>query len=336
MTDTNPNPTTYVCDDGIRQRLIALRDGGLSNTKLAGKLGCSATIISQWLAPEGNTYPADISKWERRAKDFLRNDARRMASGVTTIESPTSKLINYALERIRRNNDVGVITGEAGIGKTRGLEKYCEENPTAVLYTVKSWASDKQSVEGAVFEAVGSGGYDHRMKRAVFLANKFAGSDRLLVVDDAHKLTRPAIQWLFDFVDETQCPLGLVGTPALLPKIKDDPQRFSRVGLYVPIKSSPPFGVSKKDEKELQALFAGLIEHHVRELSPGAKHSAFTELLTLSEQVVLQHGRFRALQKQLKQAAENKEKFENSETPKTWPESFRLAHGDLVREYSLH
>ncbi len=311
-------PTTYVCDDTVRQRLIALRDGGLSNTKLAAKLGCSSTIISQWLAVEGNLYPAEISKWEKRAEDFLRNDARRRASGVMTCECESTKRVGRALELIRRTNDVGVIVAEAGFGKTRALEKYCEENPTAVLYTVKSWACDKGAVEGAVFAAAGSSGYDGHTKRAVFLANKFTGSDRLLLVDDAHKLTRPALQWLFDFADETQCPLGLVGTPELLKKIEDDAQRFSRVGLKLEL-----------EPKNWRDLIAHLVATH----APTAGTGAATELVGLCEQVVAQHGHFRALHKQLKLAAELKE---HAKEALTWPQVFRKAHLKLVRKYQLN
>ena len=307
--------TVYPCNDGLRQRLIELRAGGLSNNKLAAKLGCSPAIVSQWLAPEGNTYPADIGKWEKRAEDFLRNEARRRASGVETTACDVSRQINAALEAIRRTNDVGAIMAEAGFGKTRAIELYCAQNPTAILFPVKSWACDKASIEGALFTAVGSAGYDHRTKRAVFLANKLTGSDRLLIVDDAHKLTRPALQWLFDFVDETQTPLGLIGTLELLDKIEDDAQRFSRVGLKYEIVPENP---------------RDLIEHLVKTHAPQA-NGALGELCDLCEQVVAQHGHYRAANKQLKLAAELKE----SNSKLGWPQAFRQAHTQLVRKYKL-
>lgn len=315
MSDEKKIPV-YPCNEVIRQRLIEMRTAGLSNTKLSAKLGCSTSIISQWLAPEGNTYPADITKWERSADDFLRNEARRKASGVETADCDVARQLRSAFELIRKTNDAGIVMAEAGFGKTRGIELYLNDNPTCILYGVKSWAADKQSIEGALFDAVGSGGWDKQTKRAVFLAKKLTGSDRLLIVDDAHKLTRPALQWLFDFADETQIPVAFVGTLELEDKVADDAQRFSRIGVRYEIVPEKP---------------RDLIEHLVRTHAPDA-NGAFADLCDLAEQVVREHGHYRSANKQLKLAAELKEA---SRKDISWQEAFRKAHPMLIRKYKL-
>lgn len=311
--------TTFPCNQAIRQRLMEFRKlngGALTDAQLARKIGCSPAILSQWLSPRGNLYTAEISKWEKRAEDFIKNDARRRASGVETVDCESARQVRAAMELIRKTNDVGIVMGEAGFGKTRAVELYLAENPTAILYSVKSWASDKASIEGSLFDAVGSAGWDKQTKRAVFLAKILTGSDRLLIVDDSHKLTRPALQWLFDFTDETQIPLALVGTFDLEEKISDDAQRFSRVGLRYEIIPSEP---------------RDLIEHLIRTHAPGANGAA-DELLALCEQVVAEHGHYRSAHKQLKLAAELKEA---SKKPISWVEAFRQAHTQLVRKYKL-
>lgn len=307
---------TFPCNEAIRQRLLELRTGGLSNKQLATKLGCSTSIISQWLAQEGNLYTGNIEKWERSAEDFLRNEARRKASGVETVSCDVAKQLRTAFELIRKTNDVGMVMAEAGYGKTRGVELYVTENPTAILFPVKSWAADKQSIEGSLFSAVGSSGWDKQTKRAVFLATKLTNSDRLLIVDDAHKLTRPALQWLFDFTDETNIPMALVGTFDLDDKVADDAQRFSRVGLRYEIVPEKP---------------RDLIEHLVTTHAPQV-NGCFAELCDLCEQVVSEHGHYRAANKQLKLAAELKE---HSRKEISWAEAFRQAHTLLVRTYKL-
>jgi DNA transposition AAA+ family ATPase len=314
--DQNKN-TVYPCNEIIRARLIEIRASGTSNNKLSAKLGCSTSVISQWLSTEGNQYSGDIAKWERSAEDFLRNESRRKASGVTTVSCDVAEQLAKALELIRKTNDVGVIMAEAGFGKTRGIELYTTHNPTAVLFRVMSWASDKQSIEGSLFSAVGSSGWDKQTKRAVFLAAKLSGSDRLLIVDDAHKLTRPALQWLFDFADETGIPLALVGTFDLADKIADDAQRFSRVGLR--------YEIVPEDARDL-------IKHLVKTHAPQAHGAELEELVELSEQVVAKHGHYRSANKQLKLAAELKE---NSKKKISWQEAFRQSHTLLFREYKL-
>jgi DNA transposition AAA+ family ATPase len=327
MTDksqSEPTLQTYPCDEALRKQLLEMRrmigpdEKPLwSNSRLASKLGCSTSIISQWLSPEGNLYEGNIKKWERSAEDFLRNEARRTSSGVVTVDCDVAQQLRSAFEAIRKTNDVGMLLAEAGYGKTRGIELYHKENPTSVLFTVRSWACDKASIEGELFAAVGTSGYDKQTKRSAFMAKRLRGSDRLLIVDDAHKLTRPALQWLFDFTDETSIPLGLVGTFALEDKIADDAQRFSRVGLRFEIIPEKP---------------RDLIEHIVRAHAPESS-GAWQALYELCEQVVAEHGHFRSANKQMKLAAELKA---NARKEITWPEAFRRAHTMLVRKYELH
>jgi DNA transposition AAA+ family ATPase len=313
----------YPCDVEIREQLMEMRklvavdDQPIwSNQKLAQKIGCSTSVISQWLSPEGNYYSGNIKKWEKSALDFIRNEARRTSSGVTTQDCDVADQIRSAFEAIRKTNDVGMLLAEAGYGKTRGIELYQKDNPTSVLFAVKSWACDKASMESELFHAVGTSGYNKQTRRSAFLAKRLRGSDRLLIVDDAHKLTRPALQWLFDFHDETSVPLGLVGTFELEDKIADDAQRFSRVGLRFEIVPAQP---------------RGLIEHIVRSHAPESS-GAFVTLCELCEQVVAEHGHFRSANKQMKLAAELKS---GSRKDITWPEAFKRAHTMLIRKYAL-
>jgi DNA transposition AAA+ family ATPase len=287
---------------------------GFSNPMIGRELGYSQAVVSQWL---GGKYPGDVAAVEARVRDYLRGFQRRRLSGIETVECEVTRQVHTALEAIRRTNDVGVVLAEAGEGKSRSLDLFVDRNPTAVLFRTRSWCADKLSVEGALMDAVGRGGYDNRTRRAVWLCEKFAGSGRLLIVDDAHKLTRPALQWWFDFHDETGCPIGFVGIYELLDKLKDDAQRFSRVGLLHEVKPKQP---------------RELLTHLVGRLAPGARNGEADELLMLCEQVAEQHGHFRAVFKQLKLAAEIKE----GKPALGWVQCFQGAHGKLVREYKLN
>ena len=56
-------------------------------------------------------------------------------------------------------------------------------------------------MRSALFEAAPRGDYDNRTNRMEHAVRQLRGSDRLLIVDDAHKLTLPGLQCLFDFQD---------------------------------------------------------------------------------------------------------------------------------------
>ena len=321
MNDTNKtNAVTKTSP--TRESLLALieqRGEGadkLSNAKLATKLGYSSSVVSQYLAPEGIKYTGDLVKLEKAVDDFVRNELRRKMSGVDTIQSVAVKEVATALEYIRKTSDIGIVLSEAGVTKTRGVDHYAAANPLAILVRARQWLKDEHSVMSCIFEAV-KGGYDNRTSRVNHILKKLTGSGRLIVVDDAHKLNRSALQWLCDLFDETLCPIGLVGIYELEDKLADDAQRFSRVGLRWEIKPEEP--------KEL-------IEHLIRSLCPGITTPDQRQLFPLCEQVAEQHGHFRSVHKQLKVAAEIRE----GKPGLSWEEAFKAAHAMLVRKYPLN
>lgn len=311
---TEPEPTV---DEVLRESLRSFRTTSkLSNAEISRKLGYSPAVISLYLGEGANKYSGDVTKLERKVTEFLRNEARRRLSGVETTDCEAAEEIRDAIEYIRKTNDIGEIVAESGDGKSRGIELYRKDNPLTILYHVRSWARDLGSVEGGLFAAVGKDGWDGCTKRAEWMVNKLRGSDRLIIVDDAHKLTRPALQFLFDFHDETGCPIALVGTFALEDLLEDDPQRFSRVGLR--------FEIRPRNSRKL-------IEHLVATLAATANGEA-DHLIALCEMVAAEHGHFRSVHKQLKLAAEIKDKKPKA----SWVDAFKAAHTMLLRRYALN
>ncbi len=300
-------------------QLIAQRKGSaeeLSNNKVAKRLGYSSSVISQYLDPDGNKYPGDVVKLEKSVDDFIRNELRRKVSGVDTIESVQVKELAKALEYIRKTNDVGEVLSEAGVTKSRAVDHYSLANPLAVVVRARQWLKDEHSVMQAIFEKV-KGGYDNRTKRIDHVLKKLTGSERLIIVDDAHKLTRAALQLCFDLHDETLCPFALVGIFELEDKLADDAQRFSRVGLRWEIKPEDP--------KQLS-------DHLVKSLCPNITMPDQRIIFPLCEQVAEQHGHFRSVHKQLKVAAEIRE----GKPDINWETAFKSAHTMLVRKYPLN
>lgn len=314
ITAEQPLPlqfTTGTGDPLLRQRLAAYQQkGGLSQRTIGAKLAVSSSVVSQWLA---GSYPGDVPKLERKVREFLDNEGRRRQAGVETVECPQTMEIRQGLEVIRRTNDVGVIMGEPGVGKTRGIELYRNENPLAILFHVRSWTCDKLAMEGAMTEAVE--GWDKKTRRSVWLVQRLANSDRLLIVDDAHKLTRPALQWIFDLHDATGIPIALIGTFALEDKVADDPQRYRRVGYRTELTPDDP---------------AELVGHLVRTLCPGVNGER-AKLEELASAIAGRRGHFGDVHKQLKLAGEIKAKTSSL----TWEKAVRAAHTKLFRDQPL-
>lgn len=293
-------------NEALRARLRELRNGKNADRRpyyhsaLAAKLGVSPSIVSQYLPSEDSIreytggqegaplppvkYPGDIRRLERAIEDLLAADALRQRGGITNAETDLTRTFRTAVEFVRRTNDCGAVVAESGSGKTRAVAYYLTDNPTAIHIQVTTWNHDINAVVSMLFAAAPRGGYDHRTRRADWIAKQFAGTDRLILVDDAHKLTRPALQYLFDLHDATQCPLVLIGTPELLRKIDDDSQRASRLGYREQL------GASETET---------LVKHLVRQLAPEAGR----ELVDVCARVAAGDGAYRRAEKLIRLAA---------------------------------
>lgn len=321
MESATQKRTVYKCDEAIRAKLIELREQpGWSNNTIARRLGVNVAVVSQYLSEHGCLYPGDVAKLERSINDLLDNEARRRASGVETTDCDFATEIRTAFEFIRKTNGIGAVVAESGEGKTRGIEQYLKDHPLAIYRRTTVWSSDVHSVEAEMFEIAGRKNYDGRTKRVLNTVHNLRGSDRLIITDDAHKLTVPALQWWFDFADATQCPVCLIGTFTLLEKLRADPQRFSRVGLFFEITNS------KTDKVDRE-----LIKHLIKQVMPNAG-GEMEELTDLAEQVAREHGHYRSVHQQLKVAVEIKA----GKKSVSHADAFRAAHAMLIRDYKLN
>ena len=324
--DRNESPSTATKtipphDAELIRRIEEIKPLWKSHAKLGQKLGYTPAVITQWL---GGKYPGKVDQVEARVRDYLLNEQRRRLSGVDTIGCEISRELTSAVELARKTNDIGGIIGEPGVGKTRGIDLFCEGdeekgipgNPLAMLFRTTVWRADKDSVESAMMQIVGWTGYNNRVKRAEFLCEKLAGSDRPLLVDDAHKLMPLSLQWFFDFQDATGIPLIFIGGYLLEDKLRADPQRFSRVGFWKELRPEDP---------------EALILHLVTTLAPGCVNGERDDLMGLCRQVSDNHGHFRSVFKQLKHAGEIKASL----PAESWPKCFRAAHTRLLRDYKL-
>lgn len=313
---------TQKLDLTLQTQLLRLRElPQWSNNKLAKKLNCNPAYVQGYINGE---FPGDIDKFEKSLREFFENESRRAASGIDTVECSDTRQVKTAFEFIRKTNDIGAVVANSGQCKTRSIEHYIEKNPLTVVYKTAVWSADKDSVESIMFGLIGANGYDHKTRRAIFMVNTMRGSDRLIVVDDAHKLTRPALQWFFDFHDATQCPVALVGTFELVDKLEDDPQRFSRVGYCQEIRNL--------DSNNKLIVDRELIRYLIKKLLPKIHDSELESVCDLCEQVASEHGHYRSVHKQLKLAAEIKSANGNG---LTHIGALRAAHTKLIRKYKL-
>lgn len=297
----------------LAARVMALREAGWTLSKIARKVGVSDTAMSLWL---DGKYPADASDLEGKVSQFLERQDLERVGGVETIGTSVSAQLEACIKMAIRTNFIALVIGESGIGKSRSVAWYLRGNSSAIVLSLAGYGSDAGSVRSDLLRAArirspkkAEGGRRRAMIRQ--LEEVLRGSDRLIVVDNAHRLTRPAMQLLMDIHDRTGCPMVLLGTAEAEEKVLRDDQWSSRVRLR--------FELTPGGDDEWDVL----TEHLVGQMLPGVRAEERRRLLKAAREVARGPGHFRRVESSLVVMRYLKESPRNRE--RAWVDLFEDA-----------
>ncbi|ODU24022.1 MAG: hypothetical protein ABS95_02520 [Verrucomicrobia bacterium SCN 57-15] len=211
-------------------RLKAYSDTNkLSLNQLGLQLAAHPSAISKYLngKPEG-----DVNRLEASIEDLLKNASSRVIEKKEEFfHTNITDTIFTAFNTIRHDIDFGLLTGDAGIGKTTAIQMYLAKNPLAINVYLHARARNALSVERLIASEIDIARWDRRMPLFDFICQRLKGSNRLLIVDNGQRLSRGGLDLLFDLHDLAEIPVCILGNPEeLYPKISRNDQMFSRVG----------------------------------------------------------------------------------------------------------
>jgi DNA transposition AAA+ family ATPase len=302
------DPEIHPVRADVIERLVAFKkQSGLSFEEIANLIGSSAAQVNRAV---NKKFKGDPITFEAKVEDFLKNEPKRRRDSKVLFENDFSREVGNFLETVRRTNDIGIGHCQAGMGKTKGITLYVIKNPTTISAELPIWDAGVNGVERILFNCIETRGWDHNTSRGDFISARLSGSHRLIIIDNAHKLSFRSRQWLFDFHDQSGCPIALIGNPEILEEIKKNDQQFSRVGLLCEFR-----GQSASVDAER------MIKIHW----PDAEG----KLDGLPIQVIKEQGHLRSLRKHLELARDIATAFDSPE------EAFRAAHTKLVTNYKL-
>lgn len=308
---------TKLFSEPLRAELQAYKEAHEYSLKdLARQLDYSEGTLSRYLSgkPEG-----DVEALEALIADALKTGQRRVSSlGMVLFETSVSQQFDRVCETIQKTNDFGLVHSPAGLGKTSAGKRWLGAHPTSLLCTAARWTANRQhrkgdtnGIEGLIFNALDTRAWKRTQRRAEFMVERLKGSNRLLMIDNAHRLSTGGLQWMFDFHDETECPVVLIGNPEVLDLIRASDQMYSRIGLCRELKL--------KDT-------AKAAEQMLRQYAP--EH--LEELRALATKVAGNQGHLRTLKKHLRLVPEILPAAKGDAV-----QAFLAAHQQLVTSYAL-
>ena len=311
-------PGKYPTDPTLIAALVSLRDDhGLSHKELVAKLGIpgvTETYISKYL---NDNLDREVPEFERTAFDIVRSIRERVLFGTSIYPTSVVRKMGNVLNLIRKTGDFAILTSPAGNGKTSAVRQFAAENPSSICINLNATTREASKVEGLVFRSTDHRQWKGQSPRFDFLVNRFKGTGRLLIVDNAQRLTMSGRQWIFDFADEADCPVALVGNPEMIDAIRSNDQQFSRIGLH---------GQYELEDAELPAA-ATHVTHQFSDPETAEVVSDLTAFIARRE------GRLRAVRKTIILAQQlRSESAKLLHNPRA---AIRAAHSRLIRDYTL-
>jgi DNA transposition AAA+ family ATPase len=208
----------------------------ISINKVAKQIGYSAAVISTYLQGK---YPGDIEKLEWAVASFLmrQEEIEAMPKELIPFCQITNADIVFQIARTcHLEQEIGVLVGEAGTGKTKAAKEYSKQNPDVIFieadlsFTTKVFFRELHKKLGMD----GNGGIYDLFTDCV---EKLTDSNRLIIIDEAENLPYRALDMVRRLYDKANIGILLIGLPRLIANLRgkrgEFKQLYSRVGIVM-------------------------------------------------------------------------------------------------------
>lgn len=225
-----------------RELLQNFKDSqGLSQAKLATMLGVSSATVSQYL---GGTYSGDIQSLDKKVRELVER-AKDKARDIKAdfVPTTTAKKIMDVCGMAHAMNDINLVIGEAGLGKTMALKQYAKTVENVVLIETDPTFSPKVLLV-ELCNKLGIVPTRNNHDNTTAVIEKLAGSERLLIIDEAELLNYRCLEIIRRIHDKSGVGVILAGMPQLRSNLRgkrgEYKQLYSRVGFACDIKNRLP------------------------------------------------------------------------------------------------
>lgn len=264
-------------------------DNNLTLKSVGKKLACSESMVSLYFSdkPVG-----DLVKFEESVIDMLAAESRKRELSNSFFQTYAAEQCFTLFDLIRSANDVGIIYGTPGIGKTEASRQYAKLNPTCIRVEIPEWKANRFGIAKLLYAEFDQRKQKVKEGKCDFLARKLKNADRLVIIDNAQRVPLSGLRWLMDFNDATGTPFALVGNPEqILARLKTDAALSSRVGLCSSI-------CTDTTKAEVKRWMFAAADKMIKSMWP----EAFKDIQKLAHECVLKVGHLRRLRKQISHA----------------------------------
>ena len=200
-------------NEELRVRLEEyLSNSGKSQTILARAVGISPAALNQYLSGK---YPSP-SNIEPKIEEFfsLQEKTATVARALDYIDTSISSEVYKTIAYCHINRCIGAVIGDAGIGKTKGAQKYAGDYSEAIYITATRACKNLKDMYRMIVKKLRLNENRNIFDMQYDIRGRLDGSSKVLIIDEAQHLSLTAIDGIRSFNDENYetalPPVGIV------------------------------------------------------------------------------------------------------------------------------
>lgn len=200
----------------------------------AHAIGISGSALSLWLKDSYKGNNEEINKKVESWLQLISDRAEIADNDVDFIRGIKNSEMTLNLARlVHLQSSMGLLVGRAGLGKSKALQKYADENKS-VIYIEVDTAYSSKVLMSHLHKELGLNGIGHLNSLKEDIIDKLKGSQRFLIIDQAEYLSERSLDLLRTIHDKAGVGILLAGLPKLLGNIKGiggvHEQIYTRIG----------------------------------------------------------------------------------------------------------
>lgn len=171
--------------------------------QISKETGLSTAVISQFLS---GTYSGDNAEIAKTIEKYLVVGKERLKNVDQICFYPylyNTQEVLFACNYAHKNNEIALISGDAGAGKTTGEQFYRDSNTGVIFVTANACTSTTTAILSLIYSQVDRQVPKRRAALMNGLVQHLMDSNRLIIIDEADHLSLDALQAVRNLNDQT-------------------------------------------------------------------------------------------------------------------------------------